>query len=135
VFGSVPNPKHVELTLDLPPDFPAVSADSNQLRQLLFNLVQNGVVALGQTEAGRVTLTGRANESGVEIEVRDNGAGIPEDALTKVFEPLFTATRGGVGLGLALCRRIAEKHGGVLQASNAAEGGARFVLRLPKVES
>jgi len=134
VFGSVPNPKHVELTLDLPPDFPAVSADSNQLRQLLFNLVQNGVVALGQTEAGRVTLTGRANESGVEIEVRDNGAGIPEDALTKVFEPLFTATRGGVGLGLALCRRIAEKHGGVLQASNAAEGGARFVLRLPKVE-
>jgi len=127
----VPNPVGVALAVELPEDFPAVSVDPSQLRQLLFNLVQNAVAALAEVEAGRVVLSGRVVGSSVEIEVRDNGAGIPEDALTKIFEPLFTARRGGVGLGLALCRRIAEKHHGVLEASNAPGGGARFVLRLP----
>ncbi|NOY94270.1 MAG: hypothetical protein GXP55_24090 [Deltaproteobacteria bacterium] len=131
VFDSVPHPSSVDLVLELPDDFPLILLDGNQLRQLLVNLTQNAVAALENAEAGRVTLSARVDADVVEIEVRDTGPGVPEDALAHVFEPLFTRRQGGVGLGLALCRRIAEKHAGVLEVSNMEQGGARFVLRLP----
>jgi signal transduction histidine kinase len=131
VFASVPRHPGVDFALELPEDFPSLSVDGSQLRQLLLNLVQNAAAELQESSSGRVTLCARLDGDVVEIEVRDTGAGIPEEALAHVFEPLFTRRQGGVGLGLALCRRITEKHGGQLSVSNDPEGGARFVLRLP----
>ena len=68
----------------------------------------------------------------IKIVVEDNGPGIAEEVRHRLFEPLATARSEGLGLGLALCKRIVEKHGGEIIAENRASGGARFGLRLPQ---
>ena len=67
----------------------------------------------------------------VQIDIEDNGSGIPTEQLKQIFEPFFTTKTKGTGLGLAICRRVIEAHNGVLQASQATLGGARFSIAIP----
>lgn len=107
-----------------------VDADEDQMKQLVLNLVLNALDAMPQ--AGRLDVAlGESSEGQVEIEVLDTGPGIAPSLRTKIFEPFVSSKETGVGLGLAVSRRIAEDHGGLLAASNRPEGGARFVLTLP----
>ena len=69
------------------------------------------------------------------LSIEDNGPGIPEDMLDKLFEPYATSKSKGSGLGLAVVKRIVEEHSGVLYAENRPEGGARIVVRLPTCAS
>jgi len=105
--------------------------DGSQIRQLVVNLVQNASQAI-RSDGGSGTITLRAEREGdeVHIEVLDDGPGLSPDVLAHLFEPLFTTRATGIGLGLALCKRIAEKHGGSIEASNRDGGGARFLVRL-----
>ena len=97
----------------------SVRADGDQLEQLLINLVRNAADASLVT-GGRVRVGWRANGTRVEIRVEDEGLGIANPA--NLFVPFFTTKPGGSGIGLVLCRQIAEAHGGTLALENRREG-------------
>lgn len=129
----VPRSEGVTITGRLPSEMVAVLVDASQIRQIIVNLVLNAVQAVGPT--GEVTVTVRALEDGRgELRVEDNGPGLPADVVRRLFEPLFTTRSAGTGLGLALCRRITEKHGGEISGGNRSEGGACFVVTLPPAD-
>jgi C4-dicarboxylate-specific signal transduction histidine kinase len=113
---------------------PPVSADANQIQQVLLNLIQNAHQAMVGTAGDRV-LTVRVAPSAdmVAVEVLDSGPGIPDTVLPHIFEPFFTTKRPGegTGLGLSVSYGIIAEHGGRLTAANRAGGGAAFLLELP----
>jgi len=110
-----------------------VLGDPAQLRQVFVNLVQNAVEACG--ERGSVTVQARRVDGTVEISVEDTGHGLDASVKARLFEPLITTKSKGVGLGLALVKRIVERHRGTIGHVTPPTGGARFILTLPGVPS
>jgi len=109
-----------------------IDADPDQLEQLLINLVKNAAEAVAGSPGG-VRLHWSLVEKpapAIEIRVDDDGPGLPPTA--NLFVPFFTTKPGGSGIGLVLCRQIAEAHGGTLSLANRTEGGCRATLRLPR---
>jgi len=106
-----------------------VMGDAALLRQVFVNLVQNAVEACG--DAGRVMVEARNLDGQVEVSVEDTGHGLDASVKARLFEPLITTKPRGVGLGLALVKRIAERHKGTIGHVTPPTGGARFVLTLP----
>lgn len=103
--------------------------DGDQLRQVLVNLLTNACQALHGR--GHLWVHGEAiPEGGARLRVRDDGPGVPEEDRPRIFEALFTTKAKGSGLGLALCRRIMEGHGGTLELE-ATPTGASFLLTIP----
>jgi len=132
--------KHVEFSIQVPPDLPAFRMDSEQLHQVLLNLVLNGVQAIERE--GKITIAAKFNAPGgpgqadlVEISVSDTGVGVPPESLERIFRPFYTTKRGGTGLGLSLCRRIIRQHGGTLSVESKLGKGSRFIIRLPLREA
>jgi two-component system, NtrC family, sensor histidine kinase HydH len=106
-----------------------VTVDPDQLRQVLVNLITNACQAM----QGRGHLWIEAegiSEGGVRLRVRDDGPGVPEEDARRIFDALFTTKAKGSGLGLALCRRIIEGHGGTVELE-ITETGASFLLTIP----
>ena len=135
----------VHLSLDLAGALPSVPADANQIQQVLVNLLLNAADAVGDaggtiTVATRTVLMDSEGENpaapGVEVSVRDDGAGIPADRLSRVFEPFFTTKGGrGNGLGLAVSWGIVEAHGGRISVESHVGDGSHFAVRLPLVSA
>ncbi len=127
------NAAQARVALDLAPGLPPVEADPDRLRQVLHNLFNNALEALGERSGGVVEVRTRcvSNCGSVEVAMSDNGPGIPDDLLDRLFEPYVTSKSRGTGLGLAIVKKIVEEHGGSVWAENAPEGGARLVIRLP----
>lgn len=118
-----------EVTIDV--DVPAGligDIDRQQVRHVVANVVTNAVQALGG--AGRVAISGRQRPGGLELRIQDDGPGVPRSIRRRIFEPLFTTKALGSGIGLALCRRIVEAHGGTIELDPQGPG-ATFVVRLP----
>ncbi len=124
-------PAGVAIVREVEPGLPPVHADRDQVVQVLLNLVGNALDAMPR--GGTLTVGARAAGGGVAFTVRDTGPGIAPGDLGRVFEPYFTTKEGGTGLGLAIADRIAEEHGGRLEASSAPGEGATFTLTLPVV--
>ena len=123
----------ITVVTDLQP-VPTILADRDQLRQLLLNLVQNARQAMAAQSTERVlTVRTRVADNQARAEVLDTGAGIPPEALPRIFDAFFTtkASGEGTGLGLWVSYDIAEQHGGRLRADNRPDGGAIFTLDLP----
>jgi signal transduction histidine kinase len=112
-------------------DLPEVQCDSEQLKQVLFNLVMNAVHATGR---GAVDLHACTRDGSVFITVRDQGSGIPREHEDRIFEPFFTTKPNGSGLGLAIASKITEQHGGALLAKNTPGEGLAMELQLPIVQ-
>jgi signal transduction histidine kinase len=117
------------------PDWlPKVMGARVQLQQVIFNLVTNAVEAMSSV-AGRerclTIMSGVAPKGDVTISVEDTGTGIDPNDLGRIFEPFYTTKSHGMGLGLAICRSIAETHGGRLRASSRSPFGMVFDLTLP----
>ena len=106
-----------------------VMGDAAQLRQVFVNLIQNAVEACG--DAGVVTVEARTGVGTVEVSVEDTGHGLEASVKSRLFEPLITTKSKGVGLGLALVKRIIERHQGTIGHVTPPGGGARFILTLP----
>jgi two-component system nitrogen regulation sensor histidine kinase NtrY len=106
-----------------------IQADADQLDQLLINVLRNAVDAALETGGG-VYVGWRSDDRFVEVWVRDEGPGIPNPG--NLFVPFFTTKPGGSGIGLVLCRQIAEAHGGTLALENLDKPqGSEAKLRLP----
>lgn len=131
--GTVVRPPGVTLTVQGLDALPQVSGDAGQLRQVFLNLVQNAVHAAGET--GHVWVTGKPLAGFVRLEIDDDGPGVDPATLRRLFEPLITTKEKGIGLGLALVRRIVERHEGTVFYEPRPGGGARFVVRLPEAHS
>ncbi len=127
--AAVKRPPAVAVTLDGLEALPAVDGDAVQLRQVFVNLLENAVFAA--SPEGAVAVRARADGDGVVVDVEDTGPGVDAATQRRLFEPLITTKDRGVGLGLALVKRIAERHGGSVSYSDRVEGGARFTVRLP----
>jgi two-component system NtrC family sensor kinase len=125
------------LSLTLNRDLPKISADAGSLRQLLMNLLLNAIYFT--PEGGSISITTGLDEAGsagrIRLEVRDTGAGIPADLLGKVFDPFFTTkpVGEGTGLGLTICHRIVEEHGGTIDVESELEKGTTFIIKLPAI--
>jgi signal transduction histidine kinase len=126
---SVQRPAAVALSLDGVDGLPVVEGDPVQLRQILVNLVENAVFAAAP--AGQVVVRGRVAGGEVLLSVEDTGPGVDPSVRGRLFEPLITTKERGIGLGLALVKRIAERHGGGVEYADREGGGARFTVRLP----
>jgi two-component system sensor histidine kinase HydH len=116
--------------------FLELPGDEALLRQALLNLARNGAEsASAEGKAPRVTISGTLEELGgrkwQRICVADNGPGIPDHDLQKIFLPFYTTKSEGTGLGLAVVQKVALQHGGSIEARNPAGGGAEFLLWLP----
>jgi PAS domain S-box-containing protein len=123
----------VRATLDLAPGLPSVRGDRVQLQQVLAHLAVNALQAMaGQAQPRLLIRTAMTDPRTVCAVVEDNGPGIPPDQLHRLFQSFFTTKKGGMGIGLAICRSIVEAHGGRLEAVNLCGGaGARFRFTLP----
>jgi PAS domain S-box-containing protein len=125
------------LSLTLNRDLPKISADAGSLRQLLMNLLLNAIYFTPGGESISITTgpDGAENAGGVRLDVRDTGAGIPADLVDKVFDPFFTTkpVGEGTGLGLTICHRIVEEHGGTIDVESEVGKGTTFIIKLPAI--
>jgi nitrogen fixation/metabolism regulation signal transduction histidine kinase len=123
------------LELVLADDLPAIQADGGRMRQLLHNLIKNALEALEGVAKPRLGIETRCVQEArcaiVELSVQDNGPGVPEEFMARLFEPYVTSKPKGTGLGLAIVKKIVEEHNGMVWAENLHEGGACITIRLP----
>src|SRR5262249_3905520 len=137
----------VQVSCDLPARPALVEADVAQVRQLLLNLLLNAIDAIPGEGAVRVRLTRHAGrwtdpdwvpegpaatiDHWLALQVADTGRGLPAELGARIFDPFVSTKETGTGLGLTICKRIAEAHEGDIAAANRPEGGAVFTVRLP----
>lgn len=119
--------------LDLAAAEATVLGDATQLKQVVLNLIQNGMEAMDglPPERRTVEVTSAVTESEVTIRIRDFGSGLPADIAAQIFEPMFTTKASGMGMGLAICKSIIDAHDGALTATNE-DLGTSFTVTLPR---
>lgn len=124
---------HITTHTEFMPELPPVMGHRGQLQEVLLNLIFNAIEAMDGKARDRVLSlkTERREDDGIVIQVMDTGPGIDPNNLDTIFDPFVTTKPRGIGLGLAICRMIVERHGGQLLASSGLEGGARFDIILP----
>jgi two-component system NtrC family sensor kinase len=124
---------NIEIKTDLSPTLPIIAGDQSQLQQVFMNLVTNAIDAIGKN--GLIQIKSQSSKSHIVVNVKDNGAGIPEEEQKKVFDPFFTtkATGKGTGLGLWVTYDIIKKMGGTITLNSSVGNGTTFIVQIPIV--
>ena len=133
----------VQLRCDLPEDRALpIQADMGQIRQVLLNLLLNALDAVPhggsvwfEINTGEPDPQNGQARPGLTLRVCDTGPGLPGELGAKIFEPFIGTKPSGIGLGLSICKRIVESHGGQIKAENRPTGGAVFTVWLPLIAS
>jgi len=121
-------PENIELTKKLDGELPEVEIDPDQIQQVLANIITNAVQAM--PEGGKLTIVAREKDKFVEVEVADTGCGIPQESVNKIFDPLFTTRAKGIGLGLAVCKSIIDRHEGNITVKSKVGKGTTISIKL-----
>jgi PAS domain S-box-containing protein len=118
--------------MDLQAGLPEISADEDKLKQVFLNVILNALQAIG----GKGTLTIRTtldvSRHGIQVDIVDDGPGIPPDYRQRIFDPFFSTKDGGTGLGLSICHSIVKEHGGEILTACPEGGGTCISIRLPR---
>jgi signal transduction histidine kinase len=125
-------PAQVKVVTDLPASLPDVYVDARQIQQVLVNLLINACQAM--PGGGQLTLTAQAAGDQVALSIADTGSGIAPEHMGRLFEPLFTTKARGIGLGLALSKKLAEANGGKIEVRSEPGRGSTFTVTLPVQE-
>ena len=137
VLERFPAPIGVAVTLDLPENMPQVYAVPHQLVQVLGNLAANAYQAM--PEGGSLVISNQLSvineQEFVTVSVRDTGMGISPENMEKLFEPLFTTKSRGIGLGLAVCKKLVEANQGWIDVQSVLGEGSTFTVYLPAYKS
>lgn len=141
-YDEMVSKQRIDFRVEIDPGLPPLEGDPEQLQELIDNLIQNSIQSM--PHGGALTLRATyklQNESDerpstpvtsfIEISISDNGIGIPQENLGRVFKPFFTTKHGGMGLGLSICKKIVENHHGVIAFVSRARQGTVFRVRLP----
>ncbi len=139
LIRSIMRKEHVHIQIDFPDDFPTVACRPQQIQQVLINLLTNAVDALrekSKSEKKQITISGRLVDDAqdmVQLIIEDNGTGIPEEIVDRIYDPFFsTKPRDlGTGLGLSVSYGIIERHGGQLRCESEKGKFTRFYIELP----
>jgi signal transduction histidine kinase len=134
LFGDDARRRGINLRLNLAPELPNIEGDPIQIQQVLVNLTRNAIDALGASQPYDPTVimwTGRSGSGSVEFGVSDNGEGIPEDRLARIFDAYFSTRDDGMGMGLAISRTIVEAHQGRIRVESQPGVGTTFRFTLP----
>jgi signal transduction histidine kinase len=123
--------KEIKLNTDFDPRTPEVSVDTEQIKQVLLNLIQNAFQAMPYGGELTVRLYPDPSEEWVVLEVADTGVGIPAEHFSRLGEAFFTTKEDGTGLGLAISYRLVEDHGGKIEVQSEEGKGTRFLVKLP----
>ncbi len=133
-----PVPPSVLVVVDIPDALPRVHVDKRQIIQVLGNLTSNACQSMVPTDSmagvqndGQLSLYSNVQNDMINITVMDTGAGIAPENLTKIFEPLFTTRARGIGLGLAVSRKLVEANGGRIEVKSEPGKGSSFSVYLP----
>jgi two-component system sensor histidine kinase HydH len=124
----------VEISLNVNPDLPSVSADRDRINQVLLNLYLNALQAMEDLERDkflRVSVYQSQSPGFVEIEIQDNGKGIPEEDIDRILDPYFTSKPDGTGLGLAMAYKIIDEHRGTIRFESQPGQGTTVIVTLP----
>jgi two-component system, LuxR family, sensor kinase FixL len=122
--------KQIEVVLDIPPAPVMVEGDRDKLKQVILNLSRNGMEAMDQ--GGKLTVRAQCLEDRLEVTVSDEGPGIPEPELDKIFVPFYTTKKQGTGLGLSVSKRIIEEHRGCsFSLASGRDKGAVAKITMP----
>jgi two-component system NtrC family sensor kinase len=125
--------EYISVTCNVQDALPMMMVDSSQVKQMLVNLVQNGIDAIA--ESGEVSISAHLNEAGdyAEIEVSDNGSGIPRENISELFNPFYTTKEmgKGTGLGLSIVYGIVKMHSGDISVDSKLGKGTTFLIKLP----
>jgi signal transduction histidine kinase len=123
--------RKVRMRFDKDSSLPPVEVSVVEIQQVVVNLISNALRATKDMKKPEMALKTKLDGEYVRFTLEDNGAGIDRDHIGQVFDPFHTTRVGGLGMGLAICRRIIEEHGGRIEAENRLGGGARFTFALP----
>jgi len=125
---------NIDIQTDLAENLPIIAGDQAQLQQVILNLMNNAIDAIGKD--GTISIRSGAGKSEIRITIADTGPGIPESMQKKVFDPFYTtkSTGKGTGLGLWISYSIIEKMGGKLALQSKEGQGAAFTITLPIVQ-
>ena len=124
-----PPPENVRVSVRVPRDLPKILVNPQQIGQIIANLVSNAYEAMPQS--GSLDISGDITEGQVEINIKDTGKGISKKDLAKIFEPLFTTKPRGIGLGLAISRRLADLNHSKIQVKSRIGEDTVFTLIMP----
>lgn len=121
----------ITLRKQMPAAVPALQSDPEQIRQVILNLTMNAIQAM--PDGGEIELAVSPNDTGVVIAVKDQGSGVADEDMDKIFDPFYTTKENGTGLGLSVAHQIISQHGGVLSAKKNRDRGMTFSIVLPRV--
>lgn len=122
--------QNIEFIINCPADL-EIFCDRLQIRRVIQNIVSNAIYIIGQ-DNGIINIEVLEINGNIEILIKDNGKGIEENDISKLFKPYFSKRQGGTGLGLAIVKKIIEEHSGTISAGNNETGGAYFKILLPR---
>jgi len=125
--------QNIRLSTNLAPELPDIQGDSDKLQQVFVNIIVNAIHAM--PEGGELNFNTRITDDskGIEIEISDTGCGIPQEHMSKLFDPFFStkSTGEGTGLGLSVSLGIVQRHNGTIDVKSKVGEGSTFIIRFP----